>query len=259
MHTPRASDLHLAALLPHPASCCCAMLPLPTNTRRTRSGRLYEWRLFSCKSSSHEPQSRLAPGHARVLVRPLSACLRQSDGVSPPPNIKWARVWASRPRRCGKGPAFPRSPSATQKQSQPHNWALAWVISVPHRLMKHSYYVNWDIGQRHICHHPGHNTGSRANARPSMPSQSSPRSRGFCKVLFIVPTLFCKDGEGENKRKAREQQPRVCLSACLPGSSISISIYYPPVRLPLDARLDAIQIYLLCLALGYLAVSRTLH
>lgn len=219
----RASDLHL-----RPSSCliparCC--MQLPANTRRPRSGRLYGWRLPAASRLAHEPNQGCSQHKLDYFARPLSACLRQTDGVSPPPKVG-SSVGLRRPRRCGKRVPLSHVLHRRRKTISASSLGprLAPLCTAP--THEHSYYVNWALDRGISATTPGHNTGSRANARPSMPRQSSPRSRGGLQgSLFCFHIILQRRG-GQNKRRARArararatspEPTRACCCFLVPG------------------------------------------
>lgn len=255
MQTSRASDLHL-----RPSSCliparCC---DLPANTRRPRSGRLYGWRLAAASRLAHEPNQGCSQDRLDYLyVRYLLACVRPTGS----PRLRSGLV-------CG--------PSTTETL-----WKRVPLSHVLHRRRKtisasslgprlgplctaptheHSYYVNWALDRGISATTPGHNTGSRANARPSMPRQSSPRSRGFARFFPLFPHYLQRRGD-QNKRKARATSTRGLLADFwLSGCSGCLAVAPPPpsVRFLADARRRP-DLRVPIVALAYLAVSRTLR
>lgn len=178
-------------------------------------------------------------------------CLPASDRRGLPASEVGSSVGLQRPRRCGKRVPLSHVLHRRRKTISASSLGprLGPLCTAP--THEHSYYVNWALDRGISATTPGHNTGSRANARPSMPRQSSPRSRGFARFFPLFPHYLQRRGD-QNKRKARATSTRGLLADFwLSGYLVVLAVWLlPPPLHPSGSwpTLDAVQIY------GYLSL-----
>lgn len=196
----------------------------------------------SCRSSSTRAQSRLLPGQARVLVRPLSSCLRQTDGVSPPP--KWARMWTFNDRdvveRVPLSHVLHRRHKTISASSLDPR--LAPLCTAP--THEHSYYVNWALDRGISATTPAIIRG--VEPMPDRRCPGNPRQGpGGLQGSLLCFHIICKDGEAKISAKQGQQAPR---SFWLFSGCLAVWLLPPPLH-PSGSwpTLDAVQIY------GYLS------
>lgn len=221
-HIPGFRPASSSLILPH---SCAVLHATASQHPQTALGAPIRMETPSCKSSCTRAQSRLLPAQARLLCTSV-ICLPASDRRGLPASESGLVCGPSTTETLWKRVPLSHVLHRRRKTISASSLGprLAPLCTAP--THEHSYYVNWALDRGISATTPGHNTGSRANARPSMPRQSSPRSRGGLQGSLVCFHIILQRRGGQNKRRARArararatspEPTRACCCFPVPG------------------------------------------